>query len=261
VRDGSLVVLEGDAMSIAFDATRPLRGSGIVVVRGDVTLSPGSTSYYSGLLYVEGNLTMDAPASIRGAVIVTGSVTVQGVGDFADITYDDKIIEELRKTLANYRISRAAQTQRRDGAVDRGRARGAGHGEPAAHAGGEGLLEAGHEGALGRVEGAAADRLRHQLDLLGSQGATRVVAIAGQGGTGCGLISGRGRRALGVAAVRQELLERGHGRRVGAIGCGCDHDADAVPGHAAGGQPAGVVGAACDQHVRGHEPERHGHDE
>jgi formylmethanofuran dehydrogenase subunit C len=104
-----LVVLEGESLSIEFNALKPLRGSGIVVVRGDVQILPGSTSYFTGLLYVEGNLTMKAPSQVRGAVVVTGTISVSGVGDYAEVTYDDKIVEGLRKSLANYRISRAAR--------------------------------------------------------------------------------------------------------------------------------------------------------
>jgi hypothetical protein len=101
----SLIIVE--APSIAFDLSRPLKGTGVVVVVGNVTVLPGSNSNFSGLLYVDGNLTVRAPAEIQGSVVCTGSVTVQGSPDYATITYDDGILNALRHELGNYRQSGA----------------------------------------------------------------------------------------------------------------------------------------------------------
>jgi hypothetical protein len=39
---------------------------------------PGQLLGFSGLLYVQGNLTVREPCEIQGAVVVTGTVTIQG---------------------------------------------------------------------------------------------------------------------------------------------------------------------------------------
>jgi hypothetical protein len=107
--DGSITVLEGANININFNSSRPLAGSGIVVIRGNVTISPGSAGFFSGLLYVEGNLDVHAPTQLRGAVIVTGNMTIQGIGDFADIIYDDNTITALQQVLSHYRRARSAR--------------------------------------------------------------------------------------------------------------------------------------------------------
>ncbi|MHC4851787.1 MAG: hypothetical protein ACYTGO_02010 [Planctomycetota bacterium] len=107
--DGSITVLEGANININFNSSRPLAGSGIVVIRGNVTISPGSAGFFSGLLYVEGNLDVHAPTQLRGAVIVTGNMTIQGIGDFADVIYDDGTITALQQVLSHYRMSRSAR--------------------------------------------------------------------------------------------------------------------------------------------------------
>lgn len=90
---------------MTFSSARPLRGTGVVVVIGNTTVSQGSNSSFSGLLYVQGNLTLREPCEIQGAVVVTGTVTVQGNLDYATIQYDDAILQHLRQELGTYRLS------------------------------------------------------------------------------------------------------------------------------------------------------------
>lgn len=100
----SLVVAETD---ITFDSSRPLAGTAVVVVRGNVTIGQGSNSSFSGLLYVDGNLIVREPAEIQGAVVVTGTVLVQGSADTATVTFDDGILNRLRQNMGTYRMSSA----------------------------------------------------------------------------------------------------------------------------------------------------------
>ena len=101
----SLTVVDGD---VTFDEDRPLRGTGIVVINGNCTLSSSSNSFFSGLLWVAGDLTVRAPAYLRGVFIAGGDVDVRGVGgDYAEINYDDGIISELLFLMGQYRHSKA----------------------------------------------------------------------------------------------------------------------------------------------------------
>jgi len=100
----SVVVAE---TSLTFNAARPLSGTGVVVVSGNVTIEQASNSSFSGLLYVDGNLTLREPSELQGAVVVTGAVTVLGSSDYATITYDDGIVNQLRQTLGTYRQASA----------------------------------------------------------------------------------------------------------------------------------------------------------
>ena len=101
-----------DCPSITFDAARPLKGTGIVIFKGNVTLMPGNASTFNGLLYVNGNLTIRAPCEIRGSIIVTGNLTIQGVPDFANIFYDDEILRALRQEIGQYQFLGARRIYR-----------------------------------------------------------------------------------------------------------------------------------------------------
>jgi hypothetical protein len=92
---------------ITFTIARPLLGTGVVVFLGNVTIQPGTNTSFSGLVYVSGSFSMRAPADIQGAVVTTGAISLQGVTDFATITYDDGILNALRQNLGTYRLSGA----------------------------------------------------------------------------------------------------------------------------------------------------------
>jgi len=93
--------------AITFSAARPLRGTGVVVIVGNATIGQGSNSSFSGLLYVQGNLILREPSEIQGAVVVTGTVTIEGASDYATITYDDGVLNSLRQEVGTYRLSSA----------------------------------------------------------------------------------------------------------------------------------------------------------
>jgi hypothetical protein len=101
VPNNSLVIVDvGTTMN--WDDELPLRGSGIVIVLGHAHIQSGSNSNFSGLLYVDGNLTMRGPSDVRGAVVVTGNMTLQGQPDYATITFDGDVLDELRLNFGNY---------------------------------------------------------------------------------------------------------------------------------------------------------------
>lgn len=99
--ENGLVV--ADISSMQFDSSLPLEGTGIVIIRGNVNLISGNNSLFSGLLYVEGNLTVRAPCEINGSIVCTGNMTVQGSSDYATINYDGDILATLMNALGNYR--------------------------------------------------------------------------------------------------------------------------------------------------------------
>ena len=110
--DNSVIV--ADIASMQFDNSNPLQGSGLVVVRGNVTLNPGNNSLFSGLLYVEGNLTVRAPCELNGSVICTGNMTIQGSGDYATINYDEDALSAIMNSFGNYRRANSLFLSRRN---------------------------------------------------------------------------------------------------------------------------------------------------
>lgn len=103
--DQTLTVIEGDA---TFSAAQPLRGTGVVVVLGSCTIATSSNSYFSGLLWVQGSLTVRAPAYLRGVVIVNGAVDVRGTGgDSVEIEHDEGVLSDLLFLMGQYRPSKA----------------------------------------------------------------------------------------------------------------------------------------------------------
>lgn len=97
-----LVVIE--ASSVDFDSTSPLLGTGIVVVKGNCRISQGSNSFFNGLLFVDGNLIQRAPSTITGAVVCTGNFNIQGSGDFAEIIYDQSVLDAIAREFGQYRF-------------------------------------------------------------------------------------------------------------------------------------------------------------
>lgn len=100
----SLIVCK---VPMTFSAAHPLSGTGVIVFLGNVTLQAGSYSAFSGLIYVQGNLSVREPAEIQGAVVVTGTTSLIGSADFTTITYDDGILNSLRQELGSYRLASA----------------------------------------------------------------------------------------------------------------------------------------------------------
>lgn len=103
--DFSLVVITGD---IVFDETRPLRGTALVIVQGNVTIASGSNSFFNGVLYVDGNLTARAPAYLRGTIICTGNTDVRGSGgDYCEVEHDPETISMLQVKMGQYRYTKS----------------------------------------------------------------------------------------------------------------------------------------------------------
>lgn len=94
--------------AVTFDAAKPLRGTGVVIVDGNATFNSGSNSFFNGVLYVKGNLVMRAPIYMRGTVIVTGTVDVAGSGgDYTELNYDGGIVSSVLTILGQYRFATA----------------------------------------------------------------------------------------------------------------------------------------------------------
>jgi hypothetical protein len=103
IGDYTLNVVPGP---ITFDAARPLRGTGVVVVTGNCTIASGSNGFFNGVLYVQGNLVVRGPVYLRGTVIVTGTADVAGSGgDYSEIDYDGTIISQVLVLLGQYRFA------------------------------------------------------------------------------------------------------------------------------------------------------------
>ena len=108
IADGSLVVLERD---VTYGADLPLRGSGVLVVKGNLLIAPNSKSYFSGVLYVMGDVTIYGPALIRGTIIATGRVNLQGsAGDYVELENEPATVTRILGSMSQYRFSRAVYT-------------------------------------------------------------------------------------------------------------------------------------------------------
>jgi len=97
-----------------FNNTTPLKGSGVLVVNGSLTVS--GSSNWNGIIYVLGNYSQSDPAQVSGAVVVAGAIPPSstatasissGGTDFTDVYYDPAILSQIRKQLGQYRFSRA----------------------------------------------------------------------------------------------------------------------------------------------------------
>jgi hypothetical protein len=99
----SLVYFKGNP---TFGPDHPLRGTGILFVEGNLTIDYDSNSFYSGIIYVQGNYVQRSPSLVKGLVIVTGTATVQGLGDFAELDYDPDMFSQILIFMGQYRFSK-----------------------------------------------------------------------------------------------------------------------------------------------------------
>jgi len=100
----SIIYIDGDA---TFTSSARLSGGGALVVNGNLTLSENCSSYYSGLVLVNGDYTQRSPSLISGSVIVLGDSDIRGGMEMSEIIYEDDILNVVRQKLGQYRFSRS----------------------------------------------------------------------------------------------------------------------------------------------------------
>lgn len=103
-----------DVPTLTLSSTRRLQGNAIVYVRGNVDFQTGNQSYFTGFLYVRGNLTMRESLEFNGTIVCTGVVDIRGVADWINITYDDAALNSLRTEIGQYRLSGAIRGLNRE---------------------------------------------------------------------------------------------------------------------------------------------------
>jgi hypothetical protein len=94
-----------------FTSARPLTGTGILVVFGNLVIDPNSASIYNGLIFVRGGYTQNAPSTINGTVVVrsngVGSVIIRGSGERSIIRYDQNLLNFIAARMGLYAESRS----------------------------------------------------------------------------------------------------------------------------------------------------------
>ena len=76
--DGAFVVITPPSGEIIFDKAHSLIGRGVVVVNGDMTVTPDTNSDFSGILYVTGDLTIDRSGVFKGTIIAGRELDING---------------------------------------------------------------------------------------------------------------------------------------------------------------------------------------
>jgi len=98
----SLVYIEND---VSFTSSNPLKGTAIVYVNGNAVIAASSSSYFSGILFVEGNFTQYAPSLVNGTVIVQGNISISGQGDYSEVDFDPSVRDRILSISGQYRFS------------------------------------------------------------------------------------------------------------------------------------------------------------
>ena len=79
----------------------------LLFVNGDLTIGAGSNSFFSGIVYVTGEIEVVAPAEIRGTIIGRDKIVTSGSGDYVKVEYDQSVLDAVQRDVGTYRISRA----------------------------------------------------------------------------------------------------------------------------------------------------------
>jgi len=91
----------GGSTTFTFTSAKPLTGSGLLYVDGNLTLSDGASSAFNGVIYVTGTLSVGNGNSLGGAVLAKQLSCQPGSG-LAVIEYNGKIVQNIRNTLGLY---------------------------------------------------------------------------------------------------------------------------------------------------------------
>jgi hypothetical protein len=115
----NLIVLSqpGNAnQTFRFDSQRPLTGTGILVVFGNLDIAANSLSNYNGIIFVRGRYSQRQPSTINGTVIIDAPAPVGGVrpvsiagsGEDSVIRYDRNLIDFIARRMGLYDVARSA---------------------------------------------------------------------------------------------------------------------------------------------------------
>jgi len=109
--DMKLMILNNPGNTFVFNAARPLTGTGILVVFGNLQIAANAASTFNGLVYVQGTYNQSAPSTVNGTVIVeaptgAGTVQMQGAGDDAKIRFDQGLLNYIARRMGLYNTIR-----------------------------------------------------------------------------------------------------------------------------------------------------------
>lgn len=107
VLQGEAVVLKSNSGAAVLHAGQPLDGQGLVVVDGDLVIESGNVSRLKGVVYVTGDATIGGDFQLQGMLIVKGKLEIGNGTGTAIISYDDGVVQRLKKSLERYRMSRS----------------------------------------------------------------------------------------------------------------------------------------------------------
>jgi len=103
IPDYTIVFFNGSA---TFDATHPLKGTGIFYITGDLTIAASSNSDYNGIIYCKGVYTQHGPSMMDGSIVTQGTVTIDSTTDVSEIDYDSKVLQQVQNYTGQYRLNK-----------------------------------------------------------------------------------------------------------------------------------------------------------
>jgi len=102
----SITFLDGNSV---FNFAKPLQGGGLLYVNGDLTLQDSSNSLFSGVVFVDGTLTLGKDNTLAGGVIAKRIVCNPSSGK-ATLEYNNNLITSVRQRLTLYRENNLTHT-------------------------------------------------------------------------------------------------------------------------------------------------------
>ena len=92
----------GGTGTFTFNSSKPLTGSGILFVNGNLDLPDGASAAFNGVIYVTGTLTVGNGNTLGGAVVARSLTCNPGSG-IAIIEYNHNVVKSIRQKLGLYR--------------------------------------------------------------------------------------------------------------------------------------------------------------
>ena len=95
-----------------FDTAHPLDSSGILFVKGNLSIAESPNNRYSGLIYVTGTSTIYSQTSITGCIVAYKGLVLSNPSglspDVSEITYDETILDSVKEQICGYHENKSA---------------------------------------------------------------------------------------------------------------------------------------------------------
>ncbi|MGH7443003.1 MAG: hypothetical protein ACREKE_10065, partial [bacterium] len=83
-----------------------LSGVGLCIVEGSLDIEAGNQSTWAGVIYAQGMVTLDGPATINGIIVSATGISIGNAGDVntTTVNYDETMVNYVQSLLQGFTV-------------------------------------------------------------------------------------------------------------------------------------------------------------